>query len=226
MRAQLEHIAEMAGLAHVTVQVLPFRVGAHPAMDGFIVMGFPEPSDPDGVYLQSQAGSLHLEKPAEAERYAAIFKPPDRQSARPGRVPDPDHSSSSRDDLTRRPKERGDGQSRLRSFPCGVAHQQLQEQRRRLRQVADNPARSSRRPRLRERSGAILIAAAFQWRQFTAAIHAGEFTLNTGSYNRLSLGSSVGRLGNQRGRTRTGSSHRRSLAGCACCRIRWLRIRA
>jgi transcriptional regulator with XRE-family HTH domain len=74
MRAQLEHIAEMARLAHVTVQVLPFRAGAHPAMDGsFIVLGFPEPADPDVVYLESQAGSLYLERLPETERYAAIF---------------------------------------------------------------------------------------------------------------------------------------------------------
>jgi transcriptional regulator with XRE-family HTH domain len=74
MRTQLEHIAETAGLAHVTVQVLPFRAGAHPAMDGsFIVLGFPEPTDPDVVYLESQAGSLYLERSPESERYAAIF---------------------------------------------------------------------------------------------------------------------------------------------------------
>jgi transcriptional regulator with XRE-family HTH domain len=74
MRAQLQHIAEMADLAHVTVQVLPFRAGAHPAMDGsFIVLGFPEPTDPDVVYLEGQAGSLYLERPPEVERYAAIF---------------------------------------------------------------------------------------------------------------------------------------------------------
>src|SRR5262245_38849500 len=74
MRAQLQHIAEMADLAHVTVQVLPFRAGAHPAMDGsFIILGFPEPADPDVVYVESQAGSLYLERPPEVERYAAMF---------------------------------------------------------------------------------------------------------------------------------------------------------
>jgi transcriptional regulator with XRE-family HTH domain len=74
MRAQLEHIAEIADLTHVTVQVLPFRAGAHPAMDGsFIVLGFPEPADPDVVYLESQAGSLYLERPPEVERYGAMF---------------------------------------------------------------------------------------------------------------------------------------------------------
>jgi transcriptional regulator with XRE-family HTH domain len=74
MRAQLEHIADIADLTHVTVQVLPFRAGAHPAMDGsFILLGFPEPADPDVVYLESQAGSLYLERPPEVERYGAMF---------------------------------------------------------------------------------------------------------------------------------------------------------
>lgn len=73
MRAQLQRIAEMAQLAHVTIQVLPFRAGAHPAMDGsFSILGFPEPADPDVVYVESQAGSLYLEKQPEVERYAAI----------------------------------------------------------------------------------------------------------------------------------------------------------
>jgi transcriptional regulator with XRE-family HTH domain len=74
MRAQLHHIAEMASLAHVSVQVLPFRAGAHPAMDGsFIVLSFPEPADPDVVYLESQAGSLYVERPSEVARYASVF---------------------------------------------------------------------------------------------------------------------------------------------------------
>lgn len=74
MRAQLLHIAETASRPHVTVQVLPYRAGAHPAMDGsFIVLGFPEAADPDVVYLESQTGSLYLEKPPEVERYQAMF---------------------------------------------------------------------------------------------------------------------------------------------------------
>lgn len=74
MRAQLQHIAEMADLAHVNVQVLPFRAGAHAAMnESFIVLSFPVPADPDVVYLESQAGSLYLEQRPEVERYAAMF---------------------------------------------------------------------------------------------------------------------------------------------------------
>jgi transcriptional regulator with XRE-family HTH domain len=74
MRAQLQHVAETAKLPHVSVQVLPYRAGAHPAMDGsFIVLGFPEPTDPDVVYLESQAGSLYLEETPPVERYTLMF---------------------------------------------------------------------------------------------------------------------------------------------------------
>ncbi len=74
MRAQLDHIAEMAALPHVNVQVLPFRVGVHPAMDGsFRILGFPEPADPDVVYLENQAGSLYLEEEPEIDRFARMF---------------------------------------------------------------------------------------------------------------------------------------------------------
>ena len=74
MHGQLDHIAEMAGLPHVNVQVLPFGAGVHPAMDGsFEILGFPEPGDPDVVYLENQAGSLYLEEQPEIDRYARMF---------------------------------------------------------------------------------------------------------------------------------------------------------
>ena len=74
MRNQLNHIADMAVLPHVNVQVLPFAAGVHPAMDGsFRILGFPEPGDPDVVYLENQAGSLYLEEAAEIDRYARMF---------------------------------------------------------------------------------------------------------------------------------------------------------
>lgn len=74
MRNQLEQIVRLANQAHVNVQVLPFAAGAHPAMDGsFIILGFPEIPDPDVAYLESQTGSLYLEKPPEVQRYQAMF---------------------------------------------------------------------------------------------------------------------------------------------------------
>jgi transcriptional regulator with XRE-family HTH domain len=74
MREQLNHIAAVAKLPHVSIQVLPFSAGVHPAMDGaFRILGFPEPGDPDVVYLENQIGSLYLEEESEIERYTLMF---------------------------------------------------------------------------------------------------------------------------------------------------------
>jgi transcriptional regulator with XRE-family HTH domain len=74
MRAQLEHIVQSAERPHINVQVLPFKAGAHPAMDGsFVILGFPEAPDPDVAYLEGQTGSLYLEKLPEVERYQVMF---------------------------------------------------------------------------------------------------------------------------------------------------------
>jgi transcriptional regulator with XRE-family HTH domain len=74
MRRQLERVAELAEHPNISVQLLPFHSGAHPAMDGsFTILGFPEALDPDVVYIESQTGSLYLEKSPEVDRYQAMF---------------------------------------------------------------------------------------------------------------------------------------------------------
>jgi hypothetical protein len=43
MRAQLGRLLEAMDLGTVTLQIIPFEVGAHPSMDGsFSILGFPE----------------------------------------------------------------------------------------------------------------------------------------------------------------------------------------
>jgi len=74
MRAQLAHVAEMAGRGNVTVQVLPFTAGAHPAMLGsFTLMQFPDPADKDVVYLEADTGALYLEKQEDVRRYSLMI---------------------------------------------------------------------------------------------------------------------------------------------------------
>lgn len=74
MRGQLEHLAELADLPNVTIQVLPFGAGVHPAMDGgFSILGFPELSDPSVVYLENSAGSVYLEETTEVDRFKRMF---------------------------------------------------------------------------------------------------------------------------------------------------------
>ncbi|WP_030170053.1 helix-turn-helix domain-containing protein [Spirillospora albida] len=73
-REQLEYIVERAKLPCVTIQVLSFRAGMHPAMDGpFEILGFPESLDLDVVYMESQTGALYLEESLQVARYNAIF---------------------------------------------------------------------------------------------------------------------------------------------------------
>ena len=43
-------------------------------MEGaFSILSFPEPNDPDVVYLENQAGSLYLEEVPEIDRYSRMF---------------------------------------------------------------------------------------------------------------------------------------------------------
>ncbi len=73
MRSQLEHLAEAAKLPHITLQIIPFDVGAHPGMPGsFVVLDFV--ADPNVVYIDSMAGDLFLEEEVEVRRYTGIYE--------------------------------------------------------------------------------------------------------------------------------------------------------
>jgi transcriptional regulator with XRE-family HTH domain len=74
MREQLHHLVEQAQLPNVTLQVLPYTAGAHPALDGpFDILGFDEPGDPDVVHIEGFASQLYLERPEDVRRYSQVF---------------------------------------------------------------------------------------------------------------------------------------------------------
>lgn len=74
MRAQLSRLVEASKQPNVTLQVLPFSVGAHAGMDGaFMILGFPAPADPDVTYVHYYTGTLYLEKPEDLARYTLMF---------------------------------------------------------------------------------------------------------------------------------------------------------
>jgi transcriptional regulator with XRE-family HTH domain len=74
MHAQLEQLMEASKRPNLTLQVVPFGAGAHPAMDGsFSLLSFPEPTDPTIVYIEYYTGALYLEKPQEVTRYRLMF---------------------------------------------------------------------------------------------------------------------------------------------------------
>ncbi|MEV0400195.1 DUF5753 domain-containing protein [Actinoallomurus sp. NPDC050550] len=73
MRGQLEHLVDVAELPNVTLQVIPFDVGAHPGMPGsFIVLNFAD--NPTVVYVDSMAGDLFIEEEADIRRYTAFYE--------------------------------------------------------------------------------------------------------------------------------------------------------
>jgi hypothetical protein len=74
MRDQLRHLAEMAKRPNITVQVLPFSAGAHPAMVGsFIMLNFPAGSGDPTIFVEVDAGALYPDRPADFERYTWMF---------------------------------------------------------------------------------------------------------------------------------------------------------
>ncbi|GII24804.1 helix-turn-helix domain-containing protein [Planosporangium mesophilum] len=75
LKAQIEHLRQLARRDDIEIKVLPWSVGAHAAMAGaFRILDFDDPDDPDVVYLESHVGALYLEEPAEVNEYRRIFE--------------------------------------------------------------------------------------------------------------------------------------------------------
>jgi transcriptional regulator with XRE-family HTH domain len=74
MRAQIDKLIEAAGQPGVTVQVLPFSAGLHPAMWGpFRIFRFDAAELPDIVYAESLTSAYYLDKPEETGEYAKVL---------------------------------------------------------------------------------------------------------------------------------------------------------
>ncbi|SFD41074.1 helix-turn-helix domain-containing protein [Streptomyces aidingensis] len=85
MREQLTHIVELAeALPNVRVQVVPFRAGRHPGMNGsFAILHFPEGAALKSiVYLENLADAWVGRQPSDVERYEEAFT--DLQALAPG----------------------------------------------------------------------------------------------------------------------------------------------
>lgn len=63
MRRQLDHMCEVSLMPNVTLQILEFSSGLHPALNGpFVIIEFPERFDPDVVYSEGVAGQSYIEE--------------------------------------------------------------------------------------------------------------------------------------------------------------------
>lgn len=74
MCEQLRYLIQVAELPTVTLQMLPLAHGAHDAMNGaFILLTFPEPDDPDMLYVSYATGALHIEDQDEVRGGKLVF---------------------------------------------------------------------------------------------------------------------------------------------------------
>ncbi|HBF79543.1 MAG TPA: transcriptional regulator [Streptomyces sp.] len=75
MIEQLEHLIEQSHLPHVTVQVLPFEMGAHPGINGqYAILEFPDAADSSVVYIEGVTSDLYLEKANDVQRYSVMYE--------------------------------------------------------------------------------------------------------------------------------------------------------
>jgi transcriptional regulator with XRE-family HTH domain len=96
MRSQLERLLEASKLPNVTLQILPFAAGAHPAMVGsFSILRFPDQELPDVVYLEHLTSASYLSKTDEVDRYLHVMEsicvraaPPERTGELLGKILD------------------------------------------------------------------------------------------------------------------------------------------
>jgi len=74
MAAQLRHLKEEANRPNVTLQVMPYMAGAHPAMDNmFTILDFDKVA-PSVVYVEGLMGWLYIEREHEVTRYEQVFE--------------------------------------------------------------------------------------------------------------------------------------------------------
>ncbi|MEU3375058.1 helix-turn-helix domain-containing protein [Streptomyces sp. NPDC006711] len=72
---QLESLIDQSRLPHVTVQVLPFNMGAHPGINGqYAILEFPDASDSSVVYIEGVTSDLYLEKANDVQKYSVMYE--------------------------------------------------------------------------------------------------------------------------------------------------------
>ncbi|MCD9144391.1 MULTISPECIES: helix-turn-helix domain-containing protein [Streptomyces] len=75
MREQMRQLVQFSLEPHITVQVLPYDVGAHPGMYGkFSILEFTDPQDASTVYLEGITSDLYLEKPNDVQTYSVMYE--------------------------------------------------------------------------------------------------------------------------------------------------------
>ena len=88
MRAQITHLISAAAQPHITLQVLPFTAGLHPAMYGpFRVFRFDHPDQPDIIYGETLTSAYYIDKPDQTAAYTHALDRISAQAAPPENTP-------------------------------------------------------------------------------------------------------------------------------------------
>ncbi|KUJ49190.1 MULTISPECIES: helix-turn-helix domain-containing protein [Micromonospora] len=75
MAGQLSHLEDVAQLPNVTIQVLPFEAGGHPALNSpYVILTFPDAADAAVVYLENLTTGLALEEAAQVRSYSLVHE--------------------------------------------------------------------------------------------------------------------------------------------------------
>jgi len=73
MRDQMQKLLTASEQPNITVQLLPFSLGAHPGLYGpFVILAFPDPT-PDLVWLENPKNSVYLEAADDVANYKEVF---------------------------------------------------------------------------------------------------------------------------------------------------------
>jgi transcriptional regulator with XRE-family HTH domain len=74
MAKQLDKLVELASKPNVTIQVIAYDAGAHPAMGStFNILDFAA-SAPSVVYVEGLVGGIYLDRPQDIDRYQQVFE--------------------------------------------------------------------------------------------------------------------------------------------------------
>ncbi|MFI7078764.1 helix-turn-helix domain-containing protein [Micromonospora sp. NPDC049903] len=75
MAEQVAHLESTAQLPNVTIQVLPFAAGGHPAMNSpYVILTFADAADAAVVYLENLSTGLALEEVAQVRSYSLVHE--------------------------------------------------------------------------------------------------------------------------------------------------------
>ena len=88
MREQIRYLISMCEHPAVTLQVLPFSAGGHPALGGpFTILRFAEPDLRDVVYIEQLTSALYLDRSAEVDSYLEVMEQLCLQAEQVARTP-------------------------------------------------------------------------------------------------------------------------------------------